>query len=186
MSVVGQIRRYLHGFMFVALAVVIISVIGYLVYSMPERKLNIGERVETETVFVQTSESLIREHYCGVDGGCLWRQYTIPSDCALAKFDYTGATALESYSLRVYNGIDITYTIEPGSVFILNHTGVRYDLGLAKYDRVLVYCIYGYYETVINTIADVSISSREIMNFVYFAVTIVLVIAGIRKFLPQF
>jgi hypothetical protein len=185
-SVTNQIKKYLHALLFIAFAVVIISAIGYLINTIPERTISIGERVETYTEFVQTGENLLREHYCDAPAGCSWLRYYIPSDCAYAKFDYTQATALSSYSLRVYNGIDITYTIEPGTIFILNHTGVSYDIALGGYDRVKIYCVYGYYETITTTIADVQISSKELMSYVYFAFTIVIVLAGIRKFLPQF
>jgi hypothetical protein len=38
MSVINQIRRYLHALLFIALAVVIISAISYLINAIPDTK----------------------------------------------------------------------------------------------------------------------------------------------------
>jgi hypothetical protein len=186
MSVTSQLRRYLHALLFIALATVILSVIGFLVNSVPDRSLNIGEKTETYTETAVINKYLLFSVTCENINGCTFVNYEIPSTCTYAEFDYSQCTALSSYRIVVHNGFTEEYYAEPGSIFILNHTGVLVDFKAGGWETVNVYCAQADIVTYTTTVGAVQVSTKEILSYVYFAVTIVVVIAGIRKFLPQF
>jgi hypothetical protein len=184
-SVTNQIKKYLHALLFIAFAVVIISAIGYLINTIPERTISIGEREETYTEAVPVDIAYLYSVRCE-SYECVFYEYPIPANCYQAQIDYSEATSLPEYWIRVHNGIDVTYTVEPGSIFILNHTGVLVDFNLGEWETIHFYCVYAEYVTHTTTIPGVKVSSKDLLSFVYFAVTILIVLTGIRKFLPQF
>jgi hypothetical protein len=186
MSIVNQIRRYLHALLFIALAVVIISAISYLINAIPDTKINLGEREEVYTEIIPIDKELLYSLTCEAPNYCTFHNYYIPYECVQAEFDYSQATALSSYWVIIHNEFTYEYTVEPGSILIVNHTGALTDLKVGPWETVKIYCVYGEIVTTTTKVGEIQISSREILSFVYFAVTIVIVIAGIRKFLPQF
>jgi len=186
MSITTHIRRYLHAILFVALATVIIASLGYLISLVPETTLTIGERNETYTTTTPKSETLLFSRTCESSGSCVFYDFSIPSTCDCAKFDYSQCTALSSYWITVHDGFSETYTVPPGSIFFLNRTGVLVNFNLGPWETLKVYCVDLETVTYTTTIPAVQVSNRELLSLLYFVFTIVIVITGIRKFLPQF
>jgi hypothetical protein len=193
MSIVNQIRRYLHGFMFIALAVVIISALTHLINAIPERTLAIGEKeVITTNVTETTEQTELFNYFCSDSTSCIYYGKYIPTTCEYTIWDYTqadypGAT----YWIKLYDSsgnLVNEYTHDGGVVLTIYETGVYADFIIYQFDRLIVYCVVKttVTETITTTEPAVLVSNKTLLSFISFALTIVIVISGIRKFLPQF